>query len=204
MKKIFIDCGTHLFQGFEQFVSKYNIDKSWECHSFEANPITFEKSKLKYDLLSKKFNLKHYNQALSDNDGQVKINCINVKNNLDGFGKEFISQGSNILSKKLQIKDGRWEFEYMEEDVYVDSVNFSQFLTNIANKEDFVLIKMDVEGSEYPIIDQLIETGSYKLINDFYCEFHSRFFDNKSDYEQKEVEYRNFFNKNGVNFEKWI
>ena len=58
MKKIFIDCGTHLFQGFEQFVSKYNIDKSWECHSFEANPITFEKSKLKYDLLSKKFNPK--------------------------------------------------------------------------------------------------------------------------------------------------
>jgi FkbM family methyltransferase len=202
MKKIFIDCGTHLFQGFEQFAAKYNIDQSWECHSFEANPITFEKSQLKYKLLSKKYNIKHYNKALSNDNGKVKINCINIKNNLDGFGKDFISQGSNILNEK--ITDGKWEFEYMEGDVHIDSINFSQFLANIANKKDFVLIKMDIEGSEYPIIDQIIETGSYKLINDFYCEFHSRFFENKEHYDQKEFEYIDFFNKNRINFEKWI
>ena len=28
-KKIFIDCGTHLFQGLCEFVHKYGIDETW-------------------------------------------------------------------------------------------------------------------------------------------------------------------------------
>lgn len=204
MKSLFIDCGTHLFQGFEEFSRIYNIDESWECHSFEANPITFEKSQLKYSFLSKKFNIQHYNKAVSSHDGEVKINCLNVKGNIDGC-TGFTSQGSNILADEILPKrDKSWEFEYKEGETFVKSINFSKFLNKIANKGDYVVVKMDIEGSEYDVIDDLIKSKSYKLINKFHCEFHSRFFKNKSHYDAKEIEYINFFKDNGIGFHEWI
>ena len=210
MKFLFIDCGTHLFQGFEEFSRLYNIDESWECHSFEANPITFEKSQLKYSFLSKKFNIQHYNKAVASYDGEVKINCQNVKGNVDGC-TGFTSQGSNILSDEILPKrvfdrprDKSWEFEYKEEETFVKAVNFSKFLNKTANKDDYVVVKMDIEGAEYDVLDDLIKSKSYKLINKLHCEFHSRFFENKSDYDAREIKYINFFKDNGLDFHKWI
>ena len=38
MKKIFLDCGTHLCEGLIDFVNKGIIDETFEIHTFEANP----------------------------------------------------------------------------------------------------------------------------------------------------------------------
>ena len=46
-KNVFIDCGTHLFQGFEEISKLKQIDDSWDCYCFEANPFTFEMSNKK-------------------------------------------------------------------------------------------------------------------------------------------------------------
>ena len=176
MKKIFIDCGTHLFEGFEEFATMYSFDQSWECYCFEANPITFKKSQSKYKLLSKKFNINHENKAISDQYGKVKVNCVNALHCGELTTQDFSGQGSNILQSS-KISYGNWEFKNKDEDIFVDSVDFSHFLQKIASKEDFVLVKMDIEGSEFAVIDQLIHDSSFKIINKFYCEFHPAFFD---------------------------
>ena len=43
-KKVFIDAGTHLFQGFEQISQLQKINNSWDCYCFEANPKTDKKA----------------------------------------------------------------------------------------------------------------------------------------------------------------
>ena len=37
MKKIFLDCGTHMGEGLNKFAEAYNMDKDWEIYSFEPN-----------------------------------------------------------------------------------------------------------------------------------------------------------------------
>jgi FkbM family methyltransferase len=200
MKKIFVDCGTHLFQGFCNFAEKYNIDDSWECYSFEANPNTFQMSHDNYITLigDKNLNLSHYNKAISNKDGKIKVNCSK-----DSLG--YVSQGSNTLVNPPTY-DKQWKnsFDYINEDIYVESIDFSKFLKSICQPDDFVLVKMDIEGSEFDVIDSLIETGAYKLIDEFYCEFHERFFEPQKEYEEKKEYFKKFFVENNIKIEEWF
>jgi len=200
MKKVFIDCGTHLFQGFCLFVEKYNIDETWMCYSFEANPLTFEMSKDNYNTLTRSWglNIKHYNKAVYNKSTKIKVNC-----SLDSLG--YVSQASNIL-KSPPCYDNIWKnsFEYKDGEVNVETINFSKFLKDNVSIDDFVVVKMDIEGAEFVVIDSLIESGSYKLIDKFYCEFHERFFDNEKEYQSKKIKFKEFFAKINTPIEEWI
>lgn len=200
MKKIFLDCGTHLFQGFCDFAKRYNIDETWECYCFEANPNTFDMSQQKYKILTEEqnFNIKHYNKAISNNDGRIKVNCSK-----DSLG--YVSQASNILQNPPSY-DKQWKnsFEYSLDEVYVETIDFSKFLNSIATSEDFVLIKMDIEGSEFDVIQSLIDTNSYKLINEFYCEFHDRFFEPQQEYIQRKEKFKQDFLNNNIEIKEWL
>ena len=45
------------------------------------------------------------------------------------------------------------------------SVDFSAYLRRHANPEDFVVVKMDVEGGEWTLIDHLTATGGIHNID---------------------------------------
>jgi FkbM family methyltransferase len=197
--KKFFDCGTHMFQGFRSFSEMYNIDSKWKCYCFEANPITYIQSlKILKGLLNEGYQIDHFNSAVSDNNLPVKINCA-----LDG--NEFTNQGSNILESppdKDSVYGG--SFNYKTEDYHVKGIDFSKFLKSNVTENDFVVIKMDIEGSEFSVIDSLIATGSFKLINELYVEFHERFFSDVNHYTDKKNYYKKFFEDNGVTIKEWI
>lgn len=54
------------------------------------------------------------------------------------------------------------------------SVNFSKFLLQNFKEEDYVVVKMDIEGAEYEVIPHLVETGAYKLVDVLMVEWHSK------------------------------
>lgn len=202
--KIFIDCGTHMFQGFKQFAEQYNIDSEWKCFCFEANPFTYERSQETYkELIENGYNITHFNKAVYNKDGTINVNCS--KDDGGPYADGHLSQGSNILLDPPDYdhvyKGG---FTYQEEEVIVDTVNFSKFLKDNVTQDDFVLVKMDIEGAEFDVLPLLIEDESYKLIDDFYCEFHERFFEPKSKYKKLKEEYKQVFEDRGVSIQEWF
>jgi len=202
--KVFIDCGTHMFQGFKQFVEKYNIDSEWKCFCFEANPFTYERSQDVYkELVESGYNITHFNKAVYVTEGSIKVNCS--RDDGGPYADGHFSQGSNILSDPPDY-DVTYHcgFTYHEEEVIVDTVDFSKFLSDTVNADDFVVLKMDVEGAEFDILPSLIEDGSYKLINDFYCEFHERFFEPKSKYKKLKEQYKEVMKESGILVEEWF
>lgn len=54
------------------------------------------------------------------------------------------------------------------------SINVVDYLKAIAKPEDFVVFKMDVEGMEFKILDQLWEANAFELIDEMCVEFHFR------------------------------
>jgi len=54
-----------------------------------------------------------------------------------------------------------------------ESVDFGAFLSDSFSEEDYIVLKMDIQGSEFPILDQLFETGLIHWINEIYIELHS-------------------------------
>lgn len=195
-RKFFFDCGTHLFQGFYQFREKIGIDRDWNVFCFESNPDVYEKSKSEYDILSNDgYNIKHLNLAVSDKTGMVKVNRI-LK---DG---EYVHLGSNILENPPD-RDNKWDddFEYSKDTVEVNSIRLSDVIRSNCKKEDLVVVKLDIEGSEFAVLDDIIQSKSYEFIDKIYVEFHSRFFENKENYDNKIQEYNTFFKENGVHLQ---
>lgn len=197
MKKIFIDCGSHFYQGFKQIAQQDNINSSWDCYSFEANPITFKKSENSRALLENSFNVKCFCKAVSTHNQKIKINAA-------ADDDTFTNQGSNILDNPPS-KDIVWGgiFIYDQQEILTECFSLSDFLKTNVREDDYCLIKMDIEGSEFQVLDDIIDKETYKYISKIYVEFHERFFPDINKYTDKKNNYKKFFTQHGINFIEW-
>jgi len=197
MKKIFLDLGTHYGQGLKQFIQMYNIDKSWDIHTFEANPVTYKYFVNLNKNLIENLNLKHYNLAISHIDGEIAINMETPPNEPStGMGSSIIT-----LDKWNPWNDAlRDNFKTSE---IVKSINLSRFLDENFKKEDFILIKMDIEGAEYDVLEEMERNNTLQFVNDLYVEMHSHFFSNKQEMKEREKNIIQKIKDNNINFHLW-
>ena len=55
---------------------------------------------------------------------------------------------------------GNFKYQYD-----VQCVDLSEFIKNNFAKEDNIIIKMDIEGSEYDTLEKMIDDGTIEYIN---------------------------------------
>ena len=65
---------------------------------------------------------------------------------------------------------GRGEFDGEVEKI--QGFDFANWLKKTVSKYDFVVMKMDVEGTEFDLIPRLIKTGAICLIDEIFLECH--------------------------------
>lgn len=188
-----------MFQGFKQICDRYNIDSTWKCFSFEANPYTYMKSRNIYrNLISDRYDLVHDNLAVSNGEGSVAVSCMT------DVSDPYASQRSNTIN----VNDAS-EFLYrgadpdMQKTVWVKSLDLSEFLFNNVSVDDFVVVKMDIEGAEFDILESIIHSKAYLLIDDLHCEFHEKFFKSEEEFSQRKSDYIKAFTDAGKKVEIW-
>ncbi|CAH1445996.1 unnamed protein product [Lactuca virosa] len=54
----------------------------------------------------------------------------------------------------------------------IQGFDFAEWLKNTVTEKDFVVMKMDIEGTEFDLIPRLIETGAICLIDEVFLECH--------------------------------
>lgn len=202
-KKKFFDCGTHLFQGFKKISEIHNIDHRWECYCFEANPRTYNASKKTYlELVKKGLDIKHFDVAVSNTDGETRLNSVG-SDAWDGTELgTFTSRFSNILKSPPQICEEK-ELDYEQYNRVVKTVDFSKFIKTFSDPDDFIVVKLNIEGSEFDTLDRMIEDGTIDRINEFYIEFHPHYFEDTKLYEEKICNYDMVFRDKGIKFIRW-
>jgi len=180
MRNIFLDLGSNIGQGYERIRRHYyrayynNRDQSGsvivrqqsyvpqdaEVYMFEPIPDAYKFLANKYDSVAKV-----YNKAIwTENTTKT----FNVAHTTIGFlpSKQ---QASNIMHKHdVDSNVESWK------EVEVETINFSKFLKNNFHHDDNIFMKMDIEGAEYPVLDQLMDTGAYKYLTTVNIEFHNR------------------------------
>ena len=55
----------------------------------------------------------------------------------------------------------------------VKGIDLSEYLLNNFEPSAFVILKMDIEGSEYDVIPHMLETGAFNVIDEFFLEGHT-------------------------------
>ena len=87
-----------------------------------------------------------------------------------------------------------------EEPVSVECIDFSKWIKDNFSKEDYIFVKMDIEGSEYKILPKMIEDGTMSYIDTLVIEWHDWIMpDFKSDTLQLQQQLQNL----GVNVLPW-
>ena len=114
-------------------------------HSFEANPIIFEK--LKKNLIKIKKNINFYNFALSNKNEKVelKIPIRNSNSSKDNY-EEYYKLGTATIHEDNAIQN--------YEKFFIDAKK----LDDCDFKNKISLIKIDVEGHEIPVIEGGMKT----------------------------------------------
>ncbi|MDA3840725.1 MAG: FkbM family methyltransferase [Patescibacteria group bacterium] len=149
-RKIFIDLGAYNGDSAEKALEIYN--------DFEKFYL-FEPTKNNFLILKEKFGRDQrfllYNSAVDiKNQEGVKLY----------YGDTYGEEGNSLLKEKINCDIEKFEL--------VNTINFSDFLLKNFEKKDYLVLKIDIEGKEYEILEDMIESGAIKLINKIYCEWH--------------------------------
>ncbi|MCB4790405.1 MAG: FkbM family methyltransferase [Elusimicrobia bacterium] len=144
---IFIDAGA--FEGnLSRKFTKTDLYKKykWEIFAFEANPDTVRVLKKNLEDIP---NLTVLNNAIGIKNGKILFYL------------------AGIASSEFKNKD-----YHIEKEVNVESVDFGGWLKRNFRKKDYIIVAMDIEGSEYSVLDKMTDNGTISYIDSLYVEFH--------------------------------
>jgi len=146
-KKIFINLGSQHFETstlwFKENYPHMKDFDNWEIYCFECD-------KSKISGYEKYKNIKVINKAVYNYNGYV---------NVSNLGK----------MATVNSEDGK-SGNYSKITIRIPCINFIEFVKNNFSKDDFILVKCDIEGSEFAIIDDIISNPDY--IKELFIEFH--------------------------------
>ena len=147
-----IDCGANV-----GIVTDILAKKGAEVHAFEPNPDAFQALSARF---SNHPQVHLYPQAAMDKAGQMTL-YLHLNYNRD---PQRFSQGSSLIAEKRNVNDTTG--------VDVETIDLATFITEL--NRPVKLLKLDVEGSEYAILNRLIETNAIENIEKVIVETHAR------------------------------
>jgi len=194
-KNLFIDLGTNKGQGFNYFKKFFKLDK-FDYLLIEPNP------NLKNDIeeLIKKNNIRN-NIIFINKAAYVE----NTKKKFFGTveaGRGKISEGASIINEhnsKIYNSD-------YDNGLWVETFDIVQKIKNL-KEYDNIIIKMDIEGAEYDVLEKLIlNKNEIKNLKHMFIEFHSRFMSkiNKNKFKNREKKIKEELAKLNLGFTTWI
>lgn len=180
MRKIFLDCGAHKGESIDVFLRCFDKNNEFEIYSFEPNPQLKNYFK-KYKKLD---NFTFINKAVWIKDGFIDFYGLD-----EGPRRDV---GCTINKNKIDISHN--------EPIRVESLSLSNWIKSNFNVEDYIILKLDIEGAEYDIINNMIKENTFDYINKFYVEFHVKWMKNTEILHKNTIE--NLKNNN-INYYFW-
>lgn len=154
--KHFIDLGAYTgdtVREFQNWVQLIDKPENWTVHSFEPNPNLHDQMiRVSRD----------YNNVIFDNSAAWIA---------DGFIEFAADQSDTPMgSTVMQGKHAIWDISPR---MRVKCFDFSQWLKKTFNENDHVIVKMDIEGAEFPVLEKMIKDHSITIPKLLLVEFHA-------------------------------
>ena len=140
-----------------------NVFLTIEIHLFEANPhfnSALVEAKERYLKKGKKINI-YPSTVVGIKDGTQTLYLDTVNTDNDFWGSSTHADAPDALASQ-------------DKAVELTSVNLSRWLLMNTLPQDFVVIKMDIEGAEYEIIPHMAEMSAWTVVDFLLIEWHFR------------------------------
>ncbi|MER7724680.1 FkbM family methyltransferase [Streptomyces sp. NPDC096323] len=155
MRKVFIDCGTNLGIVLSRFIHEL------PDHDFYA----FEPNKDLLPAIHREVERAAHSPRVEVSHGAVWTH--------DGVIDLFLGhhESSTVMPGKRVPPVYDQQIDY-DSPVPVPAIDFSAWLRQTVAPDDHVVVKMDIEGAEYPVLTKLVADGTIGLISVLYVEWH--------------------------------
>ena len=153
MKKVFIDCGANDGCSVRKFRRIQPDAYEYEVHCFEANPV-----------FSKHFEnlgVSYHEKAVWVENKQLVFYQIENRSKGKESGASTLNQAKAYNHKNVKLHPMR-----------VQGIDFSKWVLDNFSKDDYIILKMDIEGSEYEVLSKMMKDGSFAYIDKLLIEFH--------------------------------
>jgi len=148
MRKIFLDCGGNLGRAVDAFFKTYKDACEYEVFSFEPQT---RLNKFYDGALNYRVHL--INKAVWTYDGEIEFHFTeNVK-------------GSTIFLDYATA-------EGIVKTAKVPCIDLSTWIMDNFEPDDYIVLKMNIEGAEYPVLEKMITDKSLRYINELYVSPH--------------------------------
>ena len=144
MRKIYIDCGYLNGKAYGLFQQTKEFSSDFLVYAFE--PMKNYESKEGFTF---------FNKAVWIYDGEMEFHTSSRRNGQ-----------ANGIYHNPRAKD--------EKVIKVECIDFSKWMLDTFTKEDFIVLKMDIEGAEKEVLGKMIKDGSIDLVKVAYIEPHSQ------------------------------
>lgn len=172
-RRVFIDLGSRQFSSSTRnFLDTYPSSLKFEIHAFDMDgrfARSWEKDAKKYQSqiakarhLRMRFNITH--SGVSDHDGVLMVAKPINKNAMQSFG---------FADPQILNPDHQGSFaDSNERKEKIMVIDLARWLGENVKFEDFVVMKMDLEGMEYRLLPHLLHTGMLGRIDELMLEMH--------------------------------
>jgi FkbM family methyltransferase len=185
MRKIFLDCGFYAGSGFRMFAKTKEYDSDFVFYAFEPAWQIRPDKKIKVEnnkIVSNKV-------IFSDRAVWIEDGEINFYTSSRRGGK-----ANSLFKNTCAAKEATTP---------IKCIDFSKWILDNFTKEDYIILKMDIEGAEFKVLSKMIEDCSISYIKIAYVEFHNT---RCSGWEKKTKQYKDLENKllnvNGLEIRK--
>lgn len=158
-------------------------DVQWNIYAFEPNP------RFTSDLIAMKENVSKTHKVNLYNDTAAWTH--------DGYVSFYLELISNFSEGSSLLKEH--PFVSKDKNLTVRCVDVAKLIKQY-DKEDFVVVKIDIEGAEYDLLLHFIKENVMPLIDYLIVEFHKN--DGKK-FTQPEDVYKSLIQLYGVKFKEW-
>ncbi len=193
---LFLDCGSNIGQGFEFFRKFYPVEL-YDYILFEPNPYC-------YQLLQEKYS------KLSVDGVQIKKVAIGTHDRkIDFYGLEEAKGGIySVGGSVLPEHNSKMYTDPNPPSLQVQSINFAEFLVDLFEQKEYSasILKLDIEGGEYPVLDLLSSNNLLSKFETIYVEFHSQYMmsEYRAHYKEKEDKFFRSSKRIGTRVIRWI
>lgn|GEM_PF-868044 len=168
-RAVFIDCGFNTRAVFDHYYSQ--LGGRYEYIGFEIQPSLWQAAQESSDYSSPPVDFIH--AAVSDKaDTLYYYEPRKWGLNYKG-GASILSEKQDRTMDKVTIP--------------IEAVDFSSFLSERFSEDDFLVVKMDIEGAEYPVLEKLIDSDRLKYIDLLFVEFHAKWLSSTPEKDWDEI-----------------
>ncbi len=173
-RQIYIDCGANTGQVLTSYIEN---NPNLECHIFEPQP-ELENRLTALIEKHKSTSISYYKKAVWTKDETLNFYLATEWDENHKGGSTLLDNHTNNLSKV--------DYDHPVEVEAIDFDHWLQYELQL-NEEDYIILKMDIEGAEYDVLEKLIESGNINFISELIVEFHHQMIENISEEQHNEL-----------------